>query len=258
MESLPSATMVDEELVSARAANKVVAIRFGRTADPLCQQCDAHLVRVAAALDVPAALLALYSVDIDEVPEFTYMYELYDPFTIMLFHQSRPLVLEAGHGPTRKLTDPFSVAELTLLLECAVRGALDLGKPKGSATAPQVGTSGDAADDAATWNDEASRLAHHAGAWLSTRIEPLGSRVEAAMESSGSWLQNTEARVLERGWAAWGQASTGGLAVLSSARQRMWAGTGGGGGGSGGSGGGGGGGGGGGNGSSEASSTSAP
>ena len=44
-------------------------------------------------------------VDLDDIPCFTHMYELYDPFTLMLFHRSKPLLLDAGHGPTPKLTE---------------------------------------------------------------------------------------------------------------------------------------------------------
>jgi hypothetical protein len=105
--SLPSATWVDETLMTARAQKRLVAIRFGRTADPLCQQCDAALQQ-AADCEYLLPTLSVYTVDIDEVPDFTYMYELYDPFTIMVFHQSKPLMLDVGFGPMRKLSEALS------------------------------------------------------------------------------------------------------------------------------------------------------
>jgi hypothetical protein len=107
--NLPSAVWVDETLLAARAQSRVVAIRFGRTADPLCHHADAALQAAREALALEA-VLSVYAVDLDEVAEFTYMYELYDPFTVMLFHRSKPLVFDAGHGPVRKLTEIASGA----------------------------------------------------------------------------------------------------------------------------------------------------
>ena len=83
MPSLPSATWVDETLMDARQKNQCVCIRFGRTADPLCQRLDPELREASSSL-VESKLLALYTVDTEEVPEFTFMYELYDPWTLMI------------------------------------------------------------------------------------------------------------------------------------------------------------------------------
>ena len=47
--SLPSATLVDETLLAER--ERIVAIRFGHTSDPLCQSCDAQLAEAVHRLD---------------------------------------------------------------------------------------------------------------------------------------------------------------------------------------------------------------
>ena len=50
-------------------------VRFGRTADPLCMEADEALRDAMDSLKMEE-LLTMYTVDLDEVTEFTYMYEL--------------------------------------------------------------------------------------------------------------------------------------------------------------------------------------
>ena len=69
MEELPSATLLDETLAAARSSNKVVAVRFGRTADALVRRGDA-ILREASTTLVKANLLLTFTVNLDEVPEF--------------------------------------------------------------------------------------------------------------------------------------------------------------------------------------------
>jgi DIM1 family U5 snRNP protein len=204
--SLPSAQFVDETLLDARTQNRVVAIRFGRIADPLCQAADARLREASEAL-IKAKLLSVYTVDVDEVREFTHMYELYDPFTFMLFHRSKPVVIDAGHGPSRKLTElpPGGGAPLAALLASAVRQALDADADSpvraGAREARPAFAGDERADDAATYADEASRLAGRASEWLSR-----GLRLAEPMTAGG--------------WAAVEYAGAEGRAALASARQR--------------------------------------
>ena len=60
---LTTATWVDETLVAAREAKKLVAVRFGRTGDVMCRSCDAMLRK---AVDVPEmeSVLSIYTVDV--------------------------------------------------------------------------------------------------------------------------------------------------------------------------------------------------
>ena len=214
--SLPSATWLDECLLAARSNNKIVGVRFGRNRDPLCATADAALLAVLAeapfkggALD---GLLSIYTVDLDAVPEFTFMYELYDPYTIMIFHRSKPLLFDSGFGQTRKLTelDAAGAPPLGTLLAKAVKQALDLESPldqslsAAAAAAAAAGiapTSGvrdgdERPDDAATYAEEASRLARQAGGWLSARLQP-------AVEKSGEYWEKAES-----GWNTWAEKTT--------------------------------------------------
>jgi U5 snRNP protein, DIM1 family len=60
--------------------DRVVVIRFGRDDDQGCLKQDEVLFRIAEKCKNFAVF---YLVDIDEVPEFNKMYELYDPCTGM-------------------------------------------------------------------------------------------------------------------------------------------------------------------------------
>ena len=166
---LVSATWFDETLVSARKVNKLVVVRFGRSSDRLCQRCD---VMLQQAVDVPemASVLSLYTVDVDAVPEFSYMYELYDPFAIMLFHQSKPIVVDAGHGPVRKLTEINSAAWLRAMLLRAIRTTLDVRLEVSMAEAQSRGSGSNGATDApdapASLKEEVARIAQGASEWL--------------------------------------------------------------------------------------------
>ena len=214
---LVSATWFDETLVSARKVNKLVVVRFGRSSDRLCQRCDAMLQQ---AVDVPemASVLSLYTVDVDAVPEFSYMYELYDPFAIMLFHQSKPIVVDAGHGPVRKLTEINSAAWLRAMLLRAIRTTLDVRLEVSMAEAQSRGSGSNGATDApdapASLKEEVARIAQGASEWLGAKSDVISHRVGAAMEQSGGWIQSVE----ERGWSVLQKASTSGLAALESAR----------------------------------------
>lgn len=147
----------------------------------------------------------------------------------MLFHRSKPLLFDVGYGPTRKLTELSAHGPpLAKLLERAVRQALELDSPLqasfGAAAAAAVGASiGDVVsapvhervgderpDDAATWNEEATRLARETAGWLSARMAP-------ALERSGEMLQNAEVS----GWAALERARERSRRALDTAKQRV-------------------------------------
>ena len=214
---LSDATLFDETLTQARTANKLVVVRFGRSDDRHCQRCDATL-RQAADMPEIASVLSLYTMDVDAVPEFTYMYELYDPCTVMIFHQSKPLVVDAGHGHVRKLTELSSVDSLRALLLRVINATLDLQiETPGAGSSTSGRGSTDEPDAPASLKEEASRLAHGAQEWLGAKSESISNRVGTAMEQSGGWLQSVE----ERGWSVFSRASTSSLAAIESARQHL-------------------------------------
>lgn len=166
---------------------------------------------------------------VDRVPDFTYMYELYDPYAIILFHQSKPLVVDAGFGPVKKLTEIESVPWLRGMLVRAVRAALNVRLDASETVAAAqrdpmcddtvVGDTvpADAPDAPASLSEEASRIAQGASVWLAESSESIGNRMGAAMERSGGWLQRAE----ERGWGVLERAGSTGLAALEGARQRI-------------------------------------
>ena len=96
-------------------------LRFGRAADPLTRRADAQLRGVAQRSD---ELLEIFTVDLDEIAEFTATYELHDPFSILCFWRGRVLQLDTGFGLEPKITAlGASSAHLADVLFGAVRSA---------------------------------------------------------------------------------------------------------------------------------------
>jgi U5 snRNP protein, DIM1 family len=82
---LHSGWHVDQAIMSED--DRVVVIRFGRDWDKECMKQDEVLYRIA---DKCKNFAVFYLVDIDEVPDFNKMYELYDASTgIPTFFSSR-------------------------------------------------------------------------------------------------------------------------------------------------------------------------
>jgi DIM1 family U5 snRNP protein len=77
--NLASAWHVDQAILSE--GDRVVVIRFGKAGDPDCLRQDDVLSKVAERVKNFAVI---YLCDIDLVPDFNTMYELYDPMTIMV------------------------------------------------------------------------------------------------------------------------------------------------------------------------------
>jgi hypothetical protein len=225
--SLPTATWLDEVLTTARESQRLVAIRFGRTADPCCQTVDGILREVVASPSVlgseeAASMLSVFTVDIDEVPEFTYMYELYDPCSVMIFHRSKPLLIDAGHGPVRKLTEfaQHHGPSLAVLLAAATRTVLEHLSSSQQGSGPPVVVvrvndggarkTDDAPDDAPTWKETGVELASVATGRLSAKAE--------------QWrLRETAAKAQEKAEAALQVAKEKSAVALESARGRTLA-----------------------------------
>lgn len=77
---LHSGFAVDQAILSEE--DRVVIIRWGHDYDPVCMQQDEVLAGVAEQIKNFACI---YLVDLSEVPDFSTMYELYDPCTCMFF-----------------------------------------------------------------------------------------------------------------------------------------------------------------------------
>lgn len=76
---LHSAWHVDQSILSED--DRLVVIRFGKDGHPDCLRQDDGLAKIAEKIKNFAVI---YLCDIDEVPDFNSMYELYDPMTIMV------------------------------------------------------------------------------------------------------------------------------------------------------------------------------
>lgn len=79
---LHSGWEVDQAIVHEE--DRVVVIRFGRDQDRTCMLQDQILASIAEKVKNFAVI---YLVDIDEVPDFNAMYELYDDCTTMFFYR---------------------------------------------------------------------------------------------------------------------------------------------------------------------------
>ncbi|GKE70370.1 thioredoxin-like protein YLS8 [Tanacetum coccineum] len=66
----------------------------------------------------------IYLVDINEVPDFKVMYELYDPSTVMFFFRNKHLMIEFGTGNNNKIHWPIKdKQEFNDIVETVYRGA---------------------------------------------------------------------------------------------------------------------------------------
>ena len=89
---------VDQAIVTEE--DRVVVIRFGRDADPTCMVQDEVLASIAEKVKNFAVV---YLVDIDAVPDFNSMYELYDACTTMFFYRNKHIMVDLGTGDNNKI-----------------------------------------------------------------------------------------------------------------------------------------------------------
>ncbi len=78
---------VDQAIMSEE--ERLVVIRFGRDWDADCMKQDEVLYRIA---DRVKNFAVIYVCDLDQVPDFKQMYELYDPMTLMFFFRNKHMV----------------------------------------------------------------------------------------------------------------------------------------------------------------------
>ena len=90
---------VDQAILSEE--DKVVCIRFGHDADPMCMQMDELFVKTA---EIVQNFAVFYVVDTKQVPDFNTMYELYDKMTVMFFFRNRHMMVDFGTGNNNKMT----------------------------------------------------------------------------------------------------------------------------------------------------------
>ncbi|PSN72242.1 4A/4B type thioredoxin-like protein [Corynespora cassiicola Philippines] len=110
---------VDQAILSEE--DRLVVIRFGRDSDSDCMKMDEVLYKIA---DKVKNFAVLYVCDLDEVPDFKAMYELYDPMTIMFFYRNKHMMCDFGTGNNNKLNWILEdKQELIDIIETIYRGA---------------------------------------------------------------------------------------------------------------------------------------
>lgn len=127
---LRSGWHVDQAILSEE--DRLVVIRFGRDHEPQCMRMDEVLFGVAEKV---RNFAVVYVCDIDEVPDFNDIYELYDPVTVMFFYRNKRMLCDFGTGNNNKLNWVLEdKQELIDILETIYRGAI---KGKGLVVSPK-------------------------------------------------------------------------------------------------------------------------
>lgn len=110
---------VDQAILSED--ERLVIIRFGRDHDPDCMRQDEVLYKVAEKVKNFAVI---YVCDLDQVPDFKQMYELYDPVTLMFFFRNKHMMCDFGTGNNNKLNWVLEdKQELIDIIETIYKGA---------------------------------------------------------------------------------------------------------------------------------------
>ncbi|TDZ14686.1 Mitosis protein dim1 [Colletotrichum orbiculare MAFF 240422] len=115
---LNSGWHVDQAILSEE--ERLVVIRFGRDGDSECMRQDEVLYRIS---DRVKNFAVVYVCDIDQVPDFNQMYELYDPCTIMFFFRNKHMMVDFGTGNNNKLNWSQGLLHQTSLLAVLTIGS---------------------------------------------------------------------------------------------------------------------------------------
>lgn len=120
---------VDQTIL--QESNKVVIIRFGYENHRSCMQMDDMLYQIAFSIQNFASI---FLVNIDQVPDFNNMYELFDPFAVMFFYRNKHILVDFGTGNNNKLNFLINdKQELIDIVENVYRAAT---KGRGLAVSP--------------------------------------------------------------------------------------------------------------------------
>ena len=116
---LTNAWQVDQAILSEE--DRLVVIRFGHNDHPDCIFMDDLLSSIAERIKLFAVT---YLVDTRQVQGFNDMYELVDPFCIMVFFRNQHIKMDLGTGNNNKINFVLKdKQELIDLLELCYRGA---------------------------------------------------------------------------------------------------------------------------------------
>ncbi|SPN99619.1 probable spliceosomal U5 snRNP-specific 15 kDa protein [Cephalotrichum gorgonifer] len=116
---LRSGWHVDQAILSEE--ERLVVILFGRDSDPDCMRMGEVLYKISEPV---RNFAVIYMTDIDQVPDFNGMYELYDPCTILFFWRNKHMLCDFGTGNNNKLNWVLEdKQELIDIIETIYRGA---------------------------------------------------------------------------------------------------------------------------------------
>ncbi|KAH7866454.1 hypothetical protein Vadar_020633 [Vaccinium darrowii] len=131
---LHSERAVDQAILAEE--ERLVIIRFGHNWDETCMKMDEVLASVAETMRNYAVI---YLVDITEVPNFNFLYEMYDPSTIMFFFRNQHMMIDLGVGNKNNMINwamkdkkefidivAFAYYYALKLFQCAASPATDL------------------------------------------------------------------------------------------------------------------------------------
>src|SRR4051794_18562013 len=100
---LESGWAVDQAILNEE--DRVVVIRFGHDWEEQCITVDACLASVAEKV---RNFAVIYVVDIEQVPDFNQMYEIYDNVTVMFFFRNKHIMIDLGTGNNNKINWPLN------------------------------------------------------------------------------------------------------------------------------------------------------
>ena len=89
-----------------------------------CEDCSSQFEVLAKVSEKVKLFAVIYLVDIEEVPDFNAMYELYDPCTVMFFFRNKHIMVDLGTGDNNKINWALdNKQELINIIEVVYRGA---------------------------------------------------------------------------------------------------------------------------------------
>ncbi|KLO08153.1 4A/4B type thioredoxin-like protein [Schizopora paradoxa] len=101
--------------------DRVVVIFFAHDEDPDCMVMGDTLQKVQ---ELVMNFATIYYCDLNEVPDFNVMYELYDPCTVMFFFRNKHIMIDLGTGNNNKINWPIEDKdEMIDIIETVYRGA---------------------------------------------------------------------------------------------------------------------------------------
>lgn len=119
MPELVSGWHVDEAIKVEE--DRVVCIRFGKPDDQDTMQLDGVLAKIAQPV---SGYAVIYRCDIDRVPDFNSMYELYDPVCVMFFFRNKHIMVDVGTGNNNKINWVLTNKQEWIdIIETVYRGA---------------------------------------------------------------------------------------------------------------------------------------